>query len=49
MDAPRPRAAVEAPAGWAPARILLVQLERLGYRVERRVDMGTGENLLIIS
>jgi hypothetical protein len=35
------RVTVEPPEGWGPTRILIVQLERLGYRVEEhRYPLG---------
>ena len=48
MDAPRPRAAIEPPEGWTPQRMLLAELQRLGYTVVDRVHMGTGEHLLVL-
>jgi hypothetical protein len=47
-DAPRPRVYVEAPEGWAPARAVQAELERLGYRVEEWRFIGTGTTWLVI-
>lgn len=39
------RAFVEPPYGWGPRRMLLVQLERLGYGVDQ---VGAGEDWLLV-
>jgi hypothetical protein len=43
------RVTIEPPDGWGPRRILIVQLERLGYRVSELRFVGDGTSVLVIT
>jgi hypothetical protein len=42
------RVTIELPEGWGPRRLVLVQMERLGYDVTEHIDMGTGTHWLTV-
>ena len=50
MDGERVRVSIEPPEGWGPTRLLLVQLQKLGYQVEEyRVFDAVGRSVLVIT
>ena len=50
MDGERVRVSVEPPEGWGPTRLLLVQLQKLGYQVEEhRIFAAVGYSILVIT
>ena len=50
MEGERVRVSIEPPEGWGPTRLLLVQLQKLGYQVEEyRVFDVVGRSVLVIT
>jgi hypothetical protein len=41
------RVMIEPPDGWEPARVLLIQLRRLGYDIEEHIVLG--KRLFVVS
>jgi hypothetical protein len=48
-DPPSPPVSIEPPEGWGPRRVLVAELERLGYYVTEHRDIGLGVSVLVIT
>jgi hypothetical protein len=48
-DPPSPPLSIEPPEGWGPRRVLVAELEKLGYHVQEQRYPGLGVSVLVIT